>query len=496
MDRSPEEKADQPAAVTAAVTASEAPKAEAASEAAAPEAAEPVAAAPAETTAPEAAATTESAAPEAVAPAETAAPEAPAEAAAPAETAASAAEEAAAVAAAPPPAPTPKKGAKIKGRIVKIGEEAAFVDFGGREEAALDLQEIRDPDGKLTRKVGDEVRGAVTQIEGGIKMSLRAARSLPKNLPLLIQAASDGTPVEGKITSVNKGGLVVHVMGVRGFCPFSQVDRHYVEDPTTFVGRKLTFRVASADDKGRNVVLSRRALLEEDAKAKADEIRKSIAVDQVLKGTVARIRPFGAFVDLGGIDGLLHVSEISHTRIHDPSAVLKLGQEIEVKVRSVENLGTKDERIGLSMKQLKSDPWEEVANRLQVGARVPAKVVRIAPFGAFLELAPGVDGLAHVSTLAEGHVDDPSDVVSVGQAVEPWVVSVDAGSRRISLSLREPTGEEDAPRRRGGGGGGRREDRGRRSEPAPREHKSMPASGPGMTSMEEAFERLRNQRGN
>ncbi|MBZ0268469.1 S1 RNA-binding domain-containing protein, partial [bacterium] len=390
----------------------------------------------------------------------------------------------------------PKKGAKIKGKIVKIGEEAAFVDFGGREEAALDLQEIRDPDGKLTRKVGDEVRGAVTHVEGGIKMSLRAGRSLPKNLPLLIQAAAEGTPVEGKITSVNKGGLVVHVMGVRGFCPFSQVDRHYVEDPTTFVGKKLTFRVASADDKGRNVVLSRRALMEEEAKVKAEEIRASIAVDQVLKGTVARIRPFGAFVDLGGIDGLLHVSEISHTRIHDPSAVLKLGQDVEVKVRSVENLGTKEERIGLSMKELADDPWETVASKLEIGTQVPAKVVRLAPFGAFLELAPGVDGLAHVSTLAEGHVADPADVVSVGQAVEPWVVSVDSAARRISLSLLEPTGEEEMPRRRGGGGGGgRREDRGRR-DAGPREHKSMPASGPGMTSMEEAFERLRNQQSN
>ncbi|GJM43962.1 MAG: hypothetical protein DHS20C21_08040 [Gemmatimonadota bacterium] len=389
-------------------------------------------------------------------------------------------------------APTPKAGTRIHGKIVKLGEDSAFVDFGGREEATLDLKEIRDPEGKLTRKVGDEIQGTITSVKGGIKISVRSGRSVPKNLPMLIEAARTGVPIEGKVTSVNKGGLVVHIMGVRGFCPFSQVDRHYVEDPAVFVGKKLTFKVASADEKGRNVVLSRRVLLEEEAKSNSAELRTTLEVGKVVKGVVARIRPFGAFVDLGGIDGLLHVSEISHGRVTDPSKALQLGQEIEVKVRSVENLGTKDERIGLSLKDLQEDPWEAVASGLTSGQKIKAKVVRLAPFGAFLEIAPGVDGLAHVSTLAEGHVGQPADVVKVGDEVEPWVLSVDRESRRISLSLMEP-GEMPDPSERRGGARPRRDDRRPSRDSGPREHKSSPEGVTGMTSMQEAFERLKSR---
>lgn len=386
-----------------------------------------------------------------------------------------------------------KKGQKVKGKIVKIGNDSAFVDFGGREEAALDLKEITDPDGKLTRKVGDEVQGALTSVEGGVTLSLRAGgsrRATPKNLPLLLDAEKTGVAVEGKVTSVNKGGLVVHVMGVRAFCPFSQIDRQFVEDPTQFVGKKLSFRVSTADAKGRNIVLSRRALIEEEAKQNADKLRGELEVGQVLKGVVARIRPFGAFVDLGGIDGLLHVSEISHRRVSDPGELLKVGQEVEVKVRSVDNLGTKQERVGLSMKDLGEDPWEAVADKLVEGEQVPAKVVRLAAFGAFLELSPGVDGLAHVSTLADGRVEHPSDVVAVGDQLEPWVVSVDRESRRISLAIVKPEGT---------GGGGQRDSRRGDRRPArrdngPREHKTGPAT-PGMTSMEEAFARMRSRTG-
>jgi ribosomal protein S1 len=275
-----------------------------------------------------------------------------------------------------------------------------------------------------------------------------------------------------------------------------------VEDPTVFVGKKLSFRVSSADPKGRNVVLSRRALLEEEAKANANTLRQELEVGNVVTGVVARLRPFGAFIDLGGIDGLLHVSEISHARIGDPSKVLKVGQEVKAVVRSVDNLGTKDERIGLSMKGLQDDPWDTVVKGLTVGEQVTAKVVRLAEFGAFLELAPGVDGLAHVSTLAEGHVAHPSDVVSVGDEVRPWVLGVDHEQRRISLSLTEP-GTVAASTGGGGGGGGgsrrsgpRRDDRDRRESryDGPREHKTGP-EGPGMTSMQEAFERLRSRMG-
>ena len=402
------------------------------------------------------------AAAEAPAPAEPAATDsAPAaEEAAPAESAPAEAAEAAA-AATTAVAETPKSGARLKGKIVKVGEDSAFVDFGGREEAVIDIRELKDPDGKLTRKVGDEVQVIVKSAdESGVKVSLKVGKGTPANLPQLIEAAKTGVPIEGKVTGVNKGGLVVQVLGVRAFCPFSQIDRHYVEDPSGYVNQKFSFRVSSADPKGRNVVLSRRALLEEEAKGKAAEIRDELKVGAVIKGVVARIRPFGAFVDLGGVDGLVHISEVSHTRVKDPSEVLKVGQEVDVKVRAIEDLGGAKERISLSLKDLAPDPWESLVNSLGVGSKVSAKVARLTDFGAFMELAPGVDGLAHVSTLAQDRVNHPSDVVSVGQEVEVWVLSVDPDSRRISLSIVEPGTESYGG---GGGGGGRRgEDRGGR----------------------------------
>ena len=248
--------------------------------------------------------------------------------------------------------------------------------------------------------------------------------------------------------------------------------------------------------KGRNVVLSRRSLLEEEAKGQAEELRNSLAVGQDLSGTVARIRPFGAFVDLGGVDGMVHVSEISHARVSDPSAVLKVGQEVRVRVVKVEDLGGGSERISLSMKQLESDPWETAVEKLTIGERLEGKVVRVVDFGAFVEIAPGVDGLVHVSALAPGRVEHPSEIVNPGNSVSAWVTQVDPEKRRISLSLVDPAERsERAPRfdRDGGGdfGGGRRE-RPRRESRGPKVHRSGDPDD-GLTSMGEAFQRLREK---
>jgi small subunit ribosomal protein S1 len=398
------------------------------------------------------------------------------------------------------PLVTPRKGRRLGGKIIQIGEDSAFVDFGGREEGVIDIREMKDAEGNLTRKVGDTVRAMVVRVEGGVKLSLKAGR-VPGNLPAVLEAVRAGVPVTGKVTGVNKGGLVVNVMGVRSFCPFSQIDRHYVENPAEFVGKRLTFRVSSADERGKNVVLSRRAHVEEEAREKADELRKTLEVGQVLRGTVARIRPFGAFVDLGGIDGLIHVSEISHSRVKNPAEVLEVGQSIEVQVVGVENLGKKSERISLSRKRLESDPWDEAAEKLVPGEKVEGKIVRLVDFGAFVELFPGVDGLIHVSALASDHrVKHPSEIVEAGQTVEVWVVSVDRGARRVSLSFVDPA---VAPARREGGGQGRREG-GRRSgkqrdsehrRVSREEHQRSGSPDSGLTSMGEAFERLRQRMG-
>jgi small subunit ribosomal protein S1 len=383
---------------------------------------------------------------------------------------------------------TPKKGSRVTGKIVQLSEKGAFVDFGGREEGFVDIQQLRNEKGEVTRKVGDEIRATVSSVEGGTKLTLKAKRS--GNLPAVIDAHRSGLPVEGRVTGVNKGGLVVRIMGVRAFCPFSQIDRRYIEDPSVYVGKRLTFRVTAADAKGKNIVLSRRVLLEEQIRGHAETLRKDLEVGKELSGVVARVRPFGVFVDLGGVDGLVHLSEISHTRVKDPSEVLKVGQDVRVKVMKIEDLGGKKERISLSIKELLDDPWDELSSKLVVGEKVEGKVVRIVDFGAFLEIAPGIDGLIHVSALAAGRVTHPSDIVSVGDAVPAWVVNVDRDSRRISLSLIDPQAAKPAPRsegKTGRSGGGRKEAR------EVREHRETRKPEGGMTSMEEAFQRLRDQ---
>jgi len=395
----------------------------------------------------------------------------------------------------------PKKGKKVTGKIIQIGDNGVFVDFGGREEGVLDLKEIQDENGAPTKAVGDEIQATVLGVEGGVKLTLKGKR--PGNLPALLDAAKAGTPVEGKVTGVNKGGLVVRAMGVRAFCPFSQIDRRYVEKPEEFVGQKLSFRVSSADEKGRNVILSRRSLLEDEAKEKAETMRQELVEGADLSGTVARLRPFGAFVDLGGVDGMVHVSEISHARVGHPSEVLKVGQEVKVRVVKVEGLGSPSERISLSLKRLEADPWETTVAQLNPGSRVHGKVVRVVDFGAFVEVAPGVDGLVHVSALAVGRVEHPSDIVSPGDELEAWVVQIDGEKRRISLSLVDPESsqaagmpdrfESDSPgwdrpsrRDRSERGPRRRESRG------PKVHRSGDDSD-GLTSMGEAFQRLRER---
>jgi small subunit ribosomal protein S1 len=386
----------------------------------------------------------------------------------------------------------PKKGSRISGKIVRIGEDGAFVDFGGREEGFLDARELRDEKGELTKQVGEKIQATVVSVEGGVKLSTKGGRR-SGNVQAVLEAQKGNLPVEGKITGVNKGGLVVHVMGVRAFCPFSQIDRHYVDDPTTYVGKKFTFRVASADERGKNVVLSRRALLEEGVRERAGELRKQLQVGQDHTGVVARIRPFGAFVDLGGVDGLVHVSEITHGRVKDPSEVLQVGQSVKVRILKIEDLGGKGERVSLSIKRLLDDPWDVATRELRAGEKVQGEIVRIVDFGAFVCIAPGVDGLIHVSALATQRVKHPADVVSVGQKVEAWILSVDSETRRVSLSLVDPAerAERQPPRQRGGRGGGGRRREGREA-PEPRQEQRKDT---GMTSMEEAFQRMKGGRG-
>jgi small subunit ribosomal protein S1 len=323
----------------------------------------------------------------------------------------------------------PRAGDLVKGQIVSIGKDAVFVDLGGKAEGVLDRAQVSDRDGKLLVKVGDTVEARVASDAGGtLTLRIKLGRG-PELRAELAQAAELGIPVEGTVTEVIKGGLSVDVGGVRGFCPASQIEARFVEDLSAYVGKRLTFRISRYE--ARDLVLSRRALLEEENAKLAAETRKRLVPGAVLRGKVVGFKPFGAFVDVGGIEGMLHVSELGHARVEKPEDVLGLGQEVDVAVLKVEG-----DRISLSLKALAADPWNDTVARLAEGAVVKGKITRLQPFGAFVELAPGVEGLVHISELGAGRrIHHPKEVVQVGQEVEAAVLAIDHDKRRISLSL-------------------------------------------------------------
>ena len=332
-----------------------------------------------------------------------------------------------------PRAKRPKVGDMVKGKIINIGKEAVFVDLGGKAEGQLDKAEVYDKAGKLLFKVGDEIEARVVSDAGGALMLRTRVSRGPQASAELQQAHELGIPVEGTVTEVIKGGVSVDVAGVRGFCPASQLDNRFNEDLAPFVGQKLTFRITRYEP--RNLVLSRRALLEEEQEKLATVTRKRLVPGAVLRGKVVGFKPFGAFVDLGGIEGMLHVSELGFSRVEKPEDVLSLGQELDVAVLKVEP-GEKGERISLSLKALASDPWRDATAQLGEGARVKGTITRLQPFGAFVEIAPGVEGLVHITELGAGRrINHPKEVVSVGQQVEASVLSIDHDKRRLSLSL-------------------------------------------------------------
>jgi small subunit ribosomal protein S1 len=347
--------------------------------------------------------------------------------------------------------PPPQPGDRVRGTVTSVGRDTVFVELeDGRGEGMIDGAELRDPDGMVTVKSGDPIEATVVEAGGrGEPMVLRRqlARASGAQAPAeLARAFELGLPVEGTITAVNKGGVDVTVAGVRGFCPISQLDTRRTEDASGMVGQKLMFRITKyeEDRRGPNLVLSRRALLEEEARGRAVETRAKLHVGAVLPGVVTGLKDFGAFVDLGGIEGMLHVSEIGFSRVTRPADVLAIGQPVTVQVIRIEkrNDPNRPEQVALSLKALAADPWEEAASRFPAGTRVAGTVMRVEPFGAFVELAPGVEGLAHISTLGGGKpLRHARDAVKPGDRLEVTVTAVDRERRRLSLA---PAGESEA----------------------------------------------------
>ena len=336
-----------------------------------------------------------------------------------------------------------EKGQTIEGTIVAIGPEVAFVDVGSKGEATIEIGELKDAEGNLEVAVGDRIQAMVVSTVGGLTLSRKLARGAATQRQLE-DAFHTGLPVEGKVEKAVKGGYEVRIARQRAFCPISQIDTLRT-DPSAHEGRVYQFRIIEYKEGGKNLVVSRRALLEEEQRASAAEVRRSIVAGAVMTGRVTSVREFGAFVDLGGgVQGLLHVSEMGWSRVSDTSQVVKPGEEITVKVLRVDD---DKQKISLGLKQLTADPWSKVEATYEIGQVRTGRVTRVAEFGAFVELEPGIEGLAHASTFAPtGRSQGWSTLVAAGN---------DGGIRDPEHRPRE---EADRRRSPSGGLGARRRD--------------------------------------
>lgn len=336
-----------------------------------------------------------------------------------------------------------RHGDIVKGTVVHVGQDEVLVDIGAKSEGVIPIRElscceVNSPQEVI--KVGDEIEVYVLKAEDNEgKLILSKEKADAEKAWLGLEGMLESQePVAGVVREVVKGGLLVDV-GVRAFLPASLVDRGYVEDLSKYLNQEITARVIELNRPRKKVILSRKAVLEEDyARLRVDMLDK-LQEGQVVQGVVRRLTQFGAFVDIGGVDGLLHISEMSWHRINHPSEVVKVGDELEVMVLKVDR---DSEKISLGLKQVLPNPWDNVTEKYPVGSIVSARVVRLAPFGAFVQLEPGVEGLVHISHLADRHVAKPDEVVSEGEEVNVKVLSVDPGEKRIRLSIREVTKEK------------------------------------------------------
>lgn len=329
------------------------------------------------------------------------------------------------------------EGDLVTGTIVKIDHDEVLLDIGFKSEGVIPVRELsirKDVDPSEIVELNDQVEALVLQKEdkdGRLILSKKRAE-YERAWISVEEKFNAGENVEGEVIEVVKGGLILDI-GLRGFLPASLVDLRRVKDLDAYMGTIVEARVIEMDRNRNNVVLSRRVVLEEGRKAERAEVLQKLAKGMRLKGVVSSIVDFGAFVDLGGIDGLVHISELSWSHVNHPSEVVKVGQEVEVEVLDVD---MNRERISLGLKQTTEDPWRTLVKNYPVGAIIEGKVTKLVPFGAFVELGDSIEGLVHISEMASKHVEVPSQVCSVGDTVQVKVMDVDLDRRRISLSMK------------------------------------------------------------
>ncbi len=333
-------------------------------------------------------------------------------------------------------------GDKVTGTIISIGKDGVFLDIGTKVDGVTEKDELLNEDGEMAYAEGDSIELFVVGIDsGGVRLS--RALSGAGGLELLSEAFDKKLPVDGKVTGTCKGGLNVDVLRRRAFCPVSQIDTKYVENAEDYVGQTFQFQVTKLTEGGRNVVVSRRVLLEEEQKKAAESFLSEIETGTEIEGTVTRLAPFGAFVELvPGLEGLVHISELGWARVESPEAVVSPGDRVKALILSVEPGDKGRMKISLSMKQALPDPWATFADDFSEGDKVTGKVTRCAKFGAFVDIAPGIEGLVHISELSyTKRVLNPEEIVKTGETVSVLIKGIDTENKRVSLSLRDAVGD-------------------------------------------------------
>jgi small subunit ribosomal protein S1 len=333
--------------------------------------------------------------------------------------------------------PIINEGEVVSGKVVRVDKDEVLIDIGYKSEGVIPVSELsirRSVNPADEVQIGDEIDALVMTKEdadGRLILSKKRAR-FEMAWKRIEQAAESGEPVEGIVIEVVKGGLILD-LGVRGFLPASLVDIRRVQDLDEFMSQTLRCKVIELNRSRNNVVLSRRAVLEEERKEMRQAILDRLSPGDVVTGTISNIVDFGAFVDLEGIDGLIHISELSWSHVNHPSELLDIGQEVQVKVLDIDR---ERQRISLGLKQTQSDPWQQVIDTYDQGDVIEGRVTKVVTFGAFIEVVPGVEGLVHISELAQHHVENPREVVSQGETVKAKIIEMDPERRRLSLSLK------------------------------------------------------------
>ena len=332
-----------------------------------------------------------------------------------------------------------KVGTKVHGTVNRIGSEFVFIDIGSKNEALMKINEFPSENETPEVKIGDKITAFVISNNNEETILSKSLGGQSAAIQDVLDAMESKIPVQGKVTGVNKGGLNVKIMGHKAFCPISQIDTKFTSDVNTYLGKTYDFVISRVTEGGRNIVLSRIPLLEQNIETKIDSLKETIADHRVYRGKIARITDFGLFIDMGDFEGLVHISEVSWERAENLNESFSIGQDVEYVILNIEKKQPlRNSKISLSLKQVLDNPWTNISHTISIGQSVQGKVTRITNFGAFVEVAPGVEGLVHISEMSWGkRIHHPSEVVQEGSQVCVNVLNIDTTKKTISLSLKD-----------------------------------------------------------